>query len=295
MVILSGFFFLLLYPFPVERADRLAKAGWNFMHAPVFALMAWSALYLLPIGRTRGRRLFHAALLILLLAPLAEGLQALTGREPDSGDMYMGWAGGLAAILYGAARGRQGVAWYVAVLIATLLAAGTLIPVSGVVVDRAAAARTFPVLSAFDSPLEMGRWRVNHGRVKRVSKHAAQGSHSMHVILKADVQYARVFMIDFPRDWSGSRVLALDVYSPMDHPRGFWFRVDDRQDPVYAERFQQMLAIEPGLNTLTLDLAEWISPSGRPLDISNIVRWGLFLMEPDEEVEIYVDHVRLVF
>ncbi len=294
-VVLLLLVMLLVVPLPVDRTSRLTESLWNFMHFPAFALWAWVMLKHVWGRVPPPRNRLYALGAVLLAAPLIEGLQAMTGREPDLGDVVMGWAGGLAVVLCDAARAREGLTRFAPVLSALLLTAYALAPVSLVLADRWAATRSFPMLSAFHSERETGRWRVNDGELERVRKYATHGAYSLRVILKDGVRYPGVFMIDFPSDWHGAQQLVLDVYLVADSPVDFWFRVDDQVDPAYAERVQRQVSIEPGRNELSFDVTGWITPSGRALDTRNIDRWGLFVEEPDEDVELYVDRVRLEF
>jgi len=295
VVVLIGVAALLLYPFPIETEDRLVRVLWNFAHVPAFALMAVFLLTIPAEDRYSGRRFLYVSAVLLFAAPAIEGLQALTGRDPDFGDVLMGWAGAMIGLLWQYARHRPSPVNGRLRVCAVVIVGLTIVPVVAVLADRWAAARAFPVLADFESPLELTRWRVNHGRRERVERHATRGNRALRVVLKPGVRYARIFMVDVPGDWRPAKHLLLDVYLEAEQPVDIWFRVDDREDPPYEERFQKHTRLKPGSHELALDMSEWITPSGRPLDIGNIVRWGLFVTEPDEEVTVYMDHVRLAF
>jgi hypothetical protein len=98
----------------------------------------------------------------------------------------------------------------------------------------------------------------------------------------------------YPR-WTGYDRLVFDVYSELAAPVALVLRIHDaRHDGSYEDRFNRELPIQPGVNRVSIPLAEVRgAPRGRPMDLSRIAGLALFALEPPEGFRLYLDSFRL--
>ena len=99
-----------------------------------------------------------------------------------------------------------------------------------------------------------------------------------------------------PRDWTGFHQLCFDLYLTGGEERSIWVRADDQPGyPPYADRAQSLVSLSPGANSICLDLDTFlVTPGGRALDRTRIMRWGMFYETAGTEGSFFLDHVRLV-
>ena len=96
-------------------------------------------------------------------------------------------------------------------------------------------------------------------------------------------------------DWRGFTSFHLDIFSELSNPQPIAIRIDDlHHNNEYADRFNKVLSIMPGLNQIQIPLdAIRRSPAGRELDLSAIKMVLLFAVNPPEAFTLYLDNIRL--
>lgn len=165
LVVVLGAAALLAMPIPPARLGAWQDRLLDLAHVPLFAAVT-VALWL-----AFRRRLGRAVLAAVGFAIAAEVVQPLVGRSGSWLDLLNGIAGALAA---GAAI-RTGQTRRVAYLAAAVaLAAGPVAAAWPVLADTVYGRQTFPVLAAFDSEYELGRWDCDQATVEppgRVTLH----------------------------------------------------------------------------------------------------------------------------
>ena len=259
--------FLLWCPLPWPPADRLAAAVGNGLHALLFAGLAWLWGRRLPVAG-RGWRLWGA---LALAAAALEGGQALTGREPEWADFWLGVAG--AGVACAPARLSR------ALRLATLacLCAGPCLWTGAMVrLER----RAFPALADPQAVWSRGGWMPNGVRLAgagegglRVEGLAGGGKEPVRA-------YPGLFRVPVRSDWRGVRALRAELRWPAAQPGVAAIRVDDRSgNPPYADRFQREFVLTQGWNAVRIPADELGRASGgRALDLSRVRRWGVFLV-----------------
>ena len=290
-------FILLLLPLPENHGDRFLVYLQDFAHFPLFALMAWLLLFLL-----RGKNIaplrcgFLVVAATFLAGLLAEFIQPFVGRTAGVRDVVLGLAGSVAAVCLNAAlRSRGVVARMLLVVVALLLTVVAVFPLILINWDRQAAHRDFPLLASFESRTELSRWSVNGCKVSRVSDRATHGNWALKIEVDNPDNYPGLFESDSMRNITGIKQLCFDVFVPGETPVKIWLRMDDRINPAYSDRFQDLRTLFPGTNTLCIERGTLgATPSGRPLDLGRILSWGIFFDQAKPGETLYLDNVRVV-
>jgi len=108
--------------------------------------------------------------------------------------------------------------------------------------------------------------------------------------------YPGLYPIVREKDWSRFRVLCFDVFNPAEESLSVTVRVDDREDdPPYGDRYNQGFLLKPGLNRVRIPLVEMrCSGTRRPIDLTRIHNFCLFVEKPERIHVLFVDGVRLL-
>jgi VanZ family protein len=294
---LLGFCLLLFTPLPDNHGNRFLVYLQDFAHFPLFALMAWLLLFLLR-GKVMSP-LWRGLLVVgatLSAGLLAEFIQPFVGRTAGGRDILLGFSGSVAAVFLNMAlRSRAIVARVLLVAMALLLAVAAVFPLILINRDRQLARRDFPLLASFESHTELSRWSVNGCRVSRVPDHTTHGRWALMIEVENPDNYPGLFESDSMRNLSGIKQLCFDMFVPGDAPLKIWLRMDDRINPIYSDRFQDLRTLFPGTNTVCIERSSLAStPSGRPLDLGRILSWGLFFDQAKRGETLYLDNVRVV-
>ena len=279
LALLAGLFF---FPFSPAGEDRLIDALWDWLHTPAF-LLVYPALRRL-LGRPR-----RALLAGLVFAMLVELLQPLFGREASWADLA-----------YGAAGLFAGYAWcssFRAGRLAALVLVGlSCLPVCRIVLDRMEARNRMPLLAGFETARELGRWETSGGSLTRSRAHATGGQWSGRFEITGPDPYPGLTLRDAPPDWSAAQAWELDCYLEGSEPAALHVRMDDREEqPVYGERFQVSIPLEPGANRIRLPVSDFgYTSGGRPMDLKTMSRCVLFFDQNRLGLTLYFDRMRLL-
>jgi hypothetical protein len=276
--------FLLLVPLPDRTPDRLGRALWLWLHFPALALLS---LALLRLAGEKWRRKILLALLVAV--PLLEWLQQWTGRNPDWGDVWMGWLGLLLAVAWPYpwrfASMRAGMALCCICL--------SLFPVSIAIVDLFRRTADFPVLASADQWPATGRWYAYGVELDRAAH--PDGRYRWQVTVRDTKPYPGLFMREMVQDWSGYNQLALTIWLPGDQALSGWLRVNDRLRVPYSDRYQQDVTLHPGLNHVYVDWSTGLyAEAGRPMNTRHIVEWGIFFDNNQADRVFELERVELM-
>ncbi|MBA3612953.1 MAG: hypothetical protein H0W49_08580 [Nitrospirales bacterium] len=96
-------------------------------------------------------------------------------------------------------------------------------------------------------------------------------------------------------DWRGFSRFHFEVYSELPRVQSLVIGIHDAQhNNDYADRFNRVITISPGLNHINIPLDDIRhAPVGRELDLRAIKAIRLFAISPPEEFSLYVDNFRL--
>jgi hypothetical protein len=97
-------------------------------------------------------------------------------------------------------------------------------------------------------------------------------------------------------DWRGYSAFCFDIYNPGEETLSLVVWIDDgSKNGVFTDRFNEISNVGSGWSTIAIPL-EGILTRGtkRRMDLSRIYQFGVYLMNPEEKTELYVDYIRLV-
>lgn len=286
---------LLFVGGPEFDSLRSYRYGWGSGHLLSFAL--WTYLY----SRWKDDRSFwklvaEVLLLTVFVGGLTELLQSAIGREGTWLDLGNDIIGSLVGLFFLTAT-RRSLPFFllrglqVPVLI---LVVWSLLPTGRVIVDDLIARQQFPLLSGFETSLEVSRWR---GSAKRLvnTDIAFLGEASLQIQLSTQ-RYSGLGLKDFPRDWSNYRFVVLQVFNPETEPLQLHFRIHDHfHTNRYSDRYNHSFKLLSGWNELLIDLDDVLNaPKGRKSDLSRVAGMGVFVGKLDRPRTIYLDEVRLL-
>jgi hypothetical protein len=152
------------------------------------------------------------------------------------------------------------------------------------------------VLFDFESDAELDgfHWKC-HTLFRLSDEHVSHGTRSLRLELYPSKYPGLAPMLE-KDDWKGYSALCFDIYNPAKKEHRISMRIDDREDfPDYENRYNKSFILKPGLNRMSFPLDSLVTTGGnRSLDLKNIYRVLIFMVNPSEKVVLYLDHMRLV-
>lgn len=292
---------VLLMPATIRLASgQLGQALWDLGHLVIGIGLAMTLSYQRELKVLRPGALWWRVLIVItLLAAGFEGLQSFLQRSPSLQDVLVTVSGAVLFLWWHAGlpcRHR----WRLPV--ATLTGGALLAvfyPFFWTIAAALEAHWRFPVLADFESPLFRGQWAS--GWVVRVpdpedpSNWMGQLSGSPGPNDRR--QWRGVRFADFPQDWRGHAVLALDIYAS--RPGRLKIRIDDqffRRLGTYRaeDRVSLSPTLKAGWNRLRYVGDEWqMTPSGRRLDLQAIEQLHFTITQLQPGLWFGIDNVRL--
>jgi len=277
-----------------KSTGRIASYGKDFMHFPLFAVVAAILLYIWPRHRGAIAKCAVVAGVAVSLALLIEIVQPFAGRTAAFDDVLLGTAGSFAVVaVYLGLRSASDRArrWLVATALLLLLASA--LPLLALFLDRVTAQRLFPLIDSFERPVDLGRWTAEGGQLEQVPEHATHGRLALRLTVDdSGERYPGVVLADGAMDWSAHRRMAFDVFLAAPGSPRIWVRLDDRPHAPVRDRAQTEMEIKPGGNRVVLDLDAFArTPDGRRLDLDRIEAVGIFLDSALPGDVVYLDHM----
>ena len=219
-------------------------------------------------------------------------------RTPDLGDLFRNLIGALCGIVFLgptfrkiATTTRRAFQFFTIALVAL-----QIYPVAMALLDEYRARHQFPVLSDFESPLEIQRWqgdadfRIDHTVYQ-------SGQSSLRVNLNTD-QYSGVSLQYIPQNWNGFSQFQFCAYNPSARPLSITCRIHDTIHTTgvqrYSDRFNRTYTLHHGWNTITIPLRDiQTAPDTRMMDLGHIRAIGIFATRLPHPRLMYLDDVRL--
>lgn len=280
---------LLLCPF--SPSGRVAQALMNLCHAPLFAVLAATCSWAFRGLRGGG---VWSGLLPFVFALSTEGLQHLVGRQASLRDLLANLLGILAGLLWMATPKRPLAAWAFRIIAIGLLIVGMASPV-WTLADSIWQVMQLPVISSFESRLELSRWTAQNSQLQRVREHATEGFWSLRVDLDT-APFPGIALPEVPPDWTAYDALALDVMLESPERLALIVKITDQaHNWDYDDRFHLQVNVSPGLNSIRIPLRDIEHlPNGRRMDLRRMRMLQLFAIKPKAPARFYLDHIRLM-
>jgi len=291
--------FLLFFDF--GRSDsRIIDTILSFGHLLLFGGVALVTLYILSKGiwpcREKNRYIW-SWVIISSLGALTECIQAfIPYRHFRLGDILTDSLGAAVflTITYSFQKGvtHKGVA---------ILRNGLLVlmimrayPIFAATVDTWNMEMNFPLLSSFESPLEMSRWSSKESTMKRILLHATDSAYALKVNLNSGI-YPGISLDYLDNDWRGYNHLSFDVFVEGTLPLKLSIRINDRKhNEEFMDRYNESFLLKAGHNHISVGLSEVRrSPMGRLMDMANITVLCMFSYNLKDPRTIYFDNFRL--
>ncbi|MBD3178120.1 MAG: hypothetical protein GF417_00190, partial [Candidatus Latescibacteria bacterium] len=238
-----------------------------------------------------------AAAVVLGLA--TEVIQSFIGREFDRIDILRDLAGALVGLLlltgvHGGGSKLQKAAGHILIGIILLIVS---VPLFLSMADELVAARQFPLLSGFETPLEIDRWRCD-GSISVSGVVSRTGRSSLRAELTTR-RYSRITMRYSLGDWRGYSSLTFSIYNPDSTELEVICRIHDQEHEElgspYADRFHRRVKLERGWNDIRIPVEEIReAPAGRDIDLQSIDQLSFFSVSLPETRYIYLDDIRLL-
>jgi VanZ family protein len=292
----------LLFPLfffggPDYYSPRSFKNFWNVGHVVFFALLSYKLLT--NSSFLKNKSVHYKFIFCLFIAGTLgftiEYLQSFFGQDVDINDVWRDMLGAsIGFFLSPIALNKRTKIW--ALLILTVLLIFHAVPWFFELADEVNAKRQFPVLSDFESDIEITRWSGD--AKKSISdEFVFTGKHSLRVDLSTE-KYSGVALSYFPRDWTGYQNLVFEIFS-LDDELDITVRINDQLheqgEQLYTDRFNRKLALHKGWNTINIDLQDVVNaPATRLMDLSRVSNLGVFVTEQPAPKTIYLDSVKLV-
>jgi hypothetical protein len=261
---------VLTVPFGFGHPYPFCKAAGFSAHVLLFASLAWI------VERTwTGQAAKWMFFILVVLAPAMELVQPLVGRSGEWQDALWGVLG----VAWVAATGRLRLWGWVRLFGAGCLAALPPAWEGGMWRQEI---RAFPALVRPGARWSEQRWELNDLRLSAAG-HAGYLRCERRTGRRPEdkLTYPGLFRTPASSDWREMVALCASVYWPGPDSAIFALRVDDRHgNPPYPDRFQREFSATQGWNEVRVSAEEMRRTSGgRPMDLGEIRRWGVFLVE----------------
>lgn len=292
LLTLSG---LLFVDFPGNEI-RSFSALLNLGHIVLFAL--FSRLFFSENSLLKRRSLYTRLVLCLLFAFIVgtaiEILQYGLQRNMDMGDVIRDVIGALAGFVFAPLTMDKPKVIVVRMIVAAAIVY-QLIPLTHALIDESDARNSFPMLSDFETGIEITRWRGK--AIAYISgEQVYTGEKSLRVETDTG-KYSGISLVHFPSDWTGYQALTMAVFTE-DNDLSITVRVHDREHrqglQQYSDRFNRSFKLHRGWNSIAISLRDIEqAPGTRKLNLSDVHGLGFFVTRQKRRRLIYIDTVTL--
>ncbi len=306
LVVLTLIFFFL----PLPERTFFWRAFQNSCHAPLFGLTAVVLVWFFHLVFERIRHWLHYLFALGVTAGIGmttEIIQAFIGRDADLNDFYRDVVGAWSMLLLFALvdpffneEERAGVRRRATafLMIAGVSLFGVFLPTLDWGIASLYRTAHLPVLCDFDS-----RWGrkfvfVNDAHKEFAPWPPAASSQPDDLALKLTFwsrEYPTFALEECHPDWTAYDSLIFSIYSPLSDSTVIATRIhDSHHDERYADRFNGVLVVHPGVNRYALPLSHVKNgPADRELDMRHIASFKLFAHQPADSFALYIDSIYL--
>lgn len=296
MALLTALFFI---GGPGYHSPRSFKHFWDLGHILYFSFFP----VLIASFKSYGKRKPTTQVSIILVATILLGIlvelgQSAFSRTPDMGDLLRNLLGAGVAVCFllpvRKAFPAKMMGLFKSILV--ILIALQAYPLAVALIDEHHARRDFPVLSDFQSDLQLDRWGGD-AAISIDRDIGRKGNRVMRAELTTQ-RYSGFTLKYFPRNWQQYQWFQFRVFNPSEETIRITCRIHDKwhtQGPqLYSDRFNRTYSISIGWHTIAIPLEDVRkAPSSREMDLSRIYAVGFFAAQLPHPRTIYIDDVRL--
>ena len=300
LILILGLLFALFFiSGPDYHSSRSLKSFWNLGHILFFSLLPLLIYSISAPSKSYQRQVVYIIILTIVIGTLVEVFQTgLDNRTPDMGDIFRNIIGALVGLVF-LLPSRKIIPkkrLLVIQALVILLVMLQFVPISKALWDENMAKRQFPLLSGFETPFEIDRWKGG-AKFEIEKKIKKTGNSALKVMLNTET-YSGVGLKYFPGDWERFRFFQFSVFNPQNSELKLTCRIHDWQHTQgpqeYADRFNRSYSILQGWNTITIPLEQVKTvPENRQMDMQRIQGLGIFAVRLPQPRTIYIDDVRL--
>ena len=284
---------------PDYHSQRSFKALWNIGHLIYFALFP---LLLFLVGSVKQLKPIHQVMIIigltLVLGVLVELFQYGFDRTPDMADIFRNFIGASIAICFmlPIRKAVPKVPMRILITILIILAGLQFYPMAIALVDEHHASRDFPILSDFQTHLQIHRW-TGDAVITVENDIGRKNNQAMRADLTTQL-YSGVALKYFPGNWQHYQWFQFRIYNPSKDVISITCRIHDKTHikgvQQYKDRFNTTHSFPNGWSTITISLDEIRqAPDERQMDLGQIYGVGFFASQLAYPRTIYIDDVRL--
>jgi VanZ family protein len=294
-----GVSFLLFNNFGKSQS-RLLDEILNYGHIFLFGFIS------LGISRVIGMRTwpnldkivyFRSGIITFLLGFLSECIQTqIPNRTFGLNDLFNDTLGA-ATFLVLAYTFQTGIMRRTLILLRSIVLSIIIImtyPIGITALDSWNMARDFPILSSFESTLELSRWKDIESSSQRMKIHATNGIYSYQTRLHPGM-FPGISMEYMMSDWKDYRELSFDTFLEGTKPLNITVRINDKEhNDEFLDRYNKQFTLQPGRNHTIVVLNDVRkAPQGREMDMADISIICIFAYNLDEPRVVYFDNIRL--
>jgi VanZ family protein len=288
----------LFVKFPFVANSANIKAWLDVVHLPLFFVFTLLVFGIVSKIRRFSRRKALGITLagMFFFAFASEWLQGLTGRDASMSDAVNNLFGIGVAISLIFACWKKSLWWAVVCLL--FLGFGSwisLTPVGDAMNAQRLQAERLPIIGDFEDDWEVLLWKPQgdvggmETTTRRDDAWASKGTHSLRIDTFG-AEWAGVFLLADPSDWSGYQELLFDCMEK-GPKRVLGLRLDVKD----GRRFTSEVSIESGENQCAVNFSNLRDSEGNPPleTLSTVVRLVLHGAEVGHKGTIFLDNVRL--
>lgn len=297
IVFIAGLLF-----FPVPTNNLWWREAINSGHTALFLFVSIILYYRLKTWFPHVSKVviyFCVFFIGALLGILIEGLQGLTQREANLGDIYRNLLGIMSGLCLQAALSsyrvhckKPAVVLFVVAGIGFFLyGVAPLIKLSTHYIERHNA---FPVIVDFNENWSMSFMRLDNVELLKKEKLSGQNS-GLNVIKFNEGRYSGISIIEPEPDWSNYNALRVTIISNNEYVTELTLRIHDAShNHEHGDRYNRKLIVRPGLNEFEIDLDEIRrEPVNRELDLSHVAGLVIFLYNLELPLQIELSNIYL--
>ncbi len=290
---------LLFVDFPENNNNQVFKEFWETGHIVLFALLVF-LLFQFDHLRTQSplNRFLITSFFCLIIGLATELLQLLFARSFELKDIFHDLIGGYIGLILAqlkTEKKRSNIIANTLMLSALSLVGGYSLIIA--TINQWYIEQSFPILSNFESPLELSRWESIEAEISLSKLHKKQGKYSMKVdFLPGNAPRAQLF--NFVSDWSGHQFLKFSIYNNALKPEKVSINIYDHQyrdtGYQYSDRFVLNATIKKGWNEFSIPIKNIRkAPALRDMRIESVLSFGIWMRHLKKPVSLYVDDIRL--